>query len=87
MSFRYWAFKALIILSTLGLLAAGAYGCWHIDIRFDPMKLLPEDTYLKQFVHSYHTGYPFKGWPAQAFSGNVTYDLEEFEKLDYVRYI
>ncbi len=39
--------KVLVLLATAALLGVGAYGTHSIKVEFDPILLLPTDTYLR----------------------------------------
>jgi hypothetical protein len=52
----YWTlltrplFRAAIVLSFLGLFAAGLYGCTQIEQGFDNINLMPDDSYVRDYI-------------------------------------
>ena len=55
----------LVLLVTGGLLSLGVYGSVHIVQRFDPNRMLPQDSYLSKWIkiqQDYYTEYGFQVW-------------------------
>ena len=76
--------QATVILATLGLLSAGIYGTCNIKVEFDPFKMLSQDSYLKQFLDFYKEEFPRSGWPANVYTGELRFVVEDFEAVDKV---
>ena len=54
----------------------------QIRVEFDPVLLLPAESYLRQWISINNEHFPKNGWASQVYSGELEYKLEEFEKLD-----
>lgn len=58
--------KGVVILMALLLTSLGAYGSLQIQIEFDFLKFLPEESTLFQWYHTNHQFFPEEG-----FRGNI----------------
>ena len=56
----------------------------QIRVEFDPVLLLPAESYLRQWININNEHFPKNGWASVVYSGELNYDLEEFEKLDHM---
>lgn len=75
-------FKVITVLLTVTLLAFGAWGWTGIKQKFDPVLLLPSDSYLREWIRVQQEYYPKDGWVADVYSGEFSYkDLENIDNL------
>jgi len=75
-------FKFLVIVFTLGILAIGLWGSILIRQKFDPVLLLPSDSYLREWLNVHDELYPDNGWGAEIYTGQFNHsDLYKFEEL------
>jgi predicted RND superfamily exporter protein len=75
-------FKVITILITVSLLAFGAWGWCQIKQKFDPILLLPSESYLREWIRVQQDFYPDDGWVADVYSGEISYkDLESIDTL------
>lgn len=56
----------------------------QIRVEFDPVLLLPAESYLRQWININNEHFPKNGWASVVYSGELNYNLEEFEKLDHM---
>jgi len=78
-----WVYKVLVILISGGLLSVGILGWTRIVHKFDPVLLLPAESYLRQWVDLQFEFYPTNGWAADLYSGPLDYnDLGTIEDLN-----
>ena len=57
--------KVLVLLISGGLLSVGVYGSVNIVQRFDPNRMLPQDSYLSRWINiqqDYYAGHGFAVW-------------------------
>ena len=73
-------YKSLIILVSGSLLGVGITGWVNIVHKFDPVLLLPAESYLREWVALENQFYPSNGWPAEIYSGHL--DHEDLATLD-----
>ena len=55
----------LVLVITGSLLSVGVYGSIHIVQRFDPNRMLPQDSYLSKWIRiqqDYYAEYGFQVW-------------------------
>jgi len=78
-------FKAIILLVTLGMFSVGLYGTLNMVIEFDPTKLLPEKTYLSDWITVHNREYPKNGWEAYIYfeEFNPQDDLEKIDNMAF----
>ena len=75
-------YKTVVILISCGLLSVGVLGWTKIVHKFDPVLLLPAESYLRQWVDMNQEFYPSHGWTAELYSGPVSHhDLGNIEAL------
>ena len=75
-------YKAAVVTVSAGLLAVGVLGWTRIVHKFDPVLLLPADSYLRHWVDLQQTFYPSHGWAADLYSGPLTHgDLGSLDGL------
>ena len=65
------SFQAAIFVISLAFLGIGIWGTLSIRQKFDPILLLPSDSYLRQFVHNHDADYPANGWSADIYMGEI----------------
>merc|ERR1712038_2070483 len=46
--------------------------------------MLSQDSYLKQFLDFYKEEFPRSGWPANVYTGELRYVVEDFEAVDKI---
>ena len=61
--FKY--FQAVVLLVTLGFLGLGTWGTLSIRQEFDPVLLLPADSYVRQWLNKNDFYFPSTGWAAE----------------------
>jgi len=75
-------FKVVALVVTFGLFAVGAYGWSLMRMKFDPVLLLPGDTYLRKWVDTHSEYYPENGWTADVYSESLNHThLANIEEL------
>ena len=78
----HWLFKTVVIIISAGLLSVGVLGWTKIIHKFDPVLLLPAESYLREWVDLQQLYYPSHGWGADLYSGPLDHqDLESIEDL------
>ncbi len=70
------------MLITLGLFSVGIYGTYHIKVAFDPILMLPEKSYLRQYSRTFDAHFSTKGWDATIYTGESEYTEDVYEKID-----
>jgi hypothetical protein len=53
-------------------------------VEFDPILLLPTDSYLRKFYDIQEFDFPTEGWRAKVLMGEMGHGREEVEGLDYL---
>ena len=83
--FSSLVFKVLAILLSIGLLACGIWGTLLMEQKFDPIKLLPSDSYVRQWKTQHDAFYHGSGltvYSGEIYSAEFDYsDLASFEEL------
>merc|ERR550539_1977315 len=75
-------FKVVALVITFGLFSVGAYGWSLMRMKFDPVLLLPGDTYLRKWVDIHSEYYPENGWTADVYSESLNHThLASIEEL------
>jgi len=75
-------FKVVALVVTFGLFSVGAYGWSLMRMKFDPVLLLPGDTYLRKWVDIHSEYYPENGWTADVYSESLNHThLASIEEL------
>merc|ERR550534_189993 len=73
---------AVTLLLTCGILGVGVWGWSLMKMKFDPVLLLPGDSYLREWLSLQSDFYPENGWTAEVYSETVSHgDLESIERL------
>ena len=75
--------KVLMVLTcllTAGLFGVGAWGWSRMRMKFDPVLLLPGDSYLREWLATQDTFYPDNGWTAEVYS--ETFDYTHLDTID-----
>ena len=82
---RRWA-QAAVLLISLVLLGFGIWGTCQINVEFDPVLLMPTDSYLRKFYHQREVDFPTSGWDGRMIVGNFNIsNLEDVENLVRLR--
>ena len=68
-----WLYKSVIVIISAGLLSVGILGWVNIVHKFDPVLLLPAESYLREWVDLQQHFYPSHGWSADIYSGPLDY--------------
>ena len=78
-------FKCLLIISTLGFFGFGIWGSLLMRQRFDPVLLLPSDSYIRRWKSLHDQFYYGSGWTiysGEIYSSQFNHsDLHKFEQL------
>jgi len=75
-------FKVITVIATIGFLVFGIWGWVGMRQEFDPILLMPSDSYLREWLRIHETDYPNNGWDAEVYSGELSYsDLPNIDKL------
>ena len=75
-------FRCLVIIATLGFLAFGIWGSFLIRNKFDPILLLPSDSYLRQWLNVHDKFYHGSGWTV--YNGEIY--ISEFDHSDLYKF-
>jgi len=75
-----WVYKVFIILVSLGFLGVGAWGATLIKQKFDPVLLLPSESYLRKWLHENEVLYPSNGWSTPVYTGPL--DHNNMQQMD-----
>jgi len=79
---HHWLYKLLVLVISAGFLSCGITGWASIVHRFDPVLLLPAESYLRQWVDLQTEFYPENGWQAEIYSERLDQtDLDKVEEL------
>ena len=72
----------ITVIVTVGFLVFGIWGWTEMRQEFDPILLMPSDSYLREWIRVYDADYPDNGWDAEVYSGDLSYlDLPNIDKL------
>eukprot|EP00092_Neocalanus_flemingeri_P006120 GFUD01006591.1.p1 GENE.GFUD01006591.1~~GFUD01006591.1.p1 ORF type:complete len:999 (+),score=194.12 GFUD01006591.1:266-3262(+) len=75
-------FKVITVIVTVILLGFGAWGWTGMKQKFDPVLLLPSESYLREWIRVQKEYYPDNGWSADVYSGELSYkDLGKINDL------
>ena len=69
--------QMLVLFTTAALLAVGVWGTLQIKVHFDPIKLMPKSSYLRQFADQ---GWIQKSSLSVSISGQILHLLDKFAK-------
>ena len=76
-------FIVAIILLSSGLLSLGVFGLININYKFDPIDLVPSDSYFTQFLHVNDEYYsPLRGYKANIYTGQ--FNVSHLESMDWL---
>lgn len=78
---RIKAFKVVVLVLTIGFISVGTLGTLRIRQHFDPVLLLPADTYLRQWIGVHQRHFPQDGWVADIYTGKLD-PITDLEKID-----
>ena len=76
-------FIITIILLSSGLFSLGVFGLININYKFDPLDLVPSDSYFTQFLNvadEYYT--PVRGYKANIYTGH--FNVSHLESMDWL---
>ena len=80
-----FTFQVLVILLTGAILVCGSWGSKQMKVEFDPMNLTPKDSYMRIFKEKSKQLWPSSGgWGAAIWSGELRYDIKDFERLEHL---
>ena len=82
--FQSYIFQSVIILLTIGMCAMGIWGSYHLQVDYDPITLLPKDSYLRLWIDQNEVDFPTDGWGVNFYTQDISYTLDNFEKLDKI---
>ena len=82
--FQFRVFQGLVILITCAMVAIGVWGACEIRVDYDPINLLPEESYLKDWIEQNDIDFPTDGWGVLIYSQGVPYSLKDFESIDMI---
>ena len=75
-------YKIIVITFTLGMLGIGIWGTYLMRREFDPVKLMPADSYLRRWLDLHNSQWPKNGYSTQIFTGPIDYtQLQSMERL------
>ena len=75
-------YRFLVILLTLGLLGFGIWGSILMRMKFDPVLLMPSDSYLRKWVETHNVDFPKNGWEANIYTGHIDHtQMQHMEQL------
>ena len=80
--FKFKVFQGFVILLTCAMVAVGIWGACKIGVDYDPMNLLPEESYLKAWIKENDLDFPTDGWGVLIYTQEIPYTLRDFEKID-----
>ena len=82
--FEIYPFRIFIIVFTIALLSVGIWGASQIKVEYDIKFLIPEDSYLKAWIRQNDKHFPTDGYGVTIYSQEVSYELEDFLKIDLI---
>merc|ERR1719350_1778347 len=62
-----------MLIITLAVFGIGAWGWSQMKMKFDPVLLLPGDSYLRKWVNTHEDYYPENGWTADVYSETLNH--------------
>jgi hypothetical protein len=66
-----WIFKAAVFFISLAFLGIGIWGTLSIRQKFDPILLLPSESYMRKFVAAHDADFPDNGWSADIYMSRI----------------
>ena len=82
--FKFRVFQGCVLLITCAMVAVGIWGACEVMVDYDPMNLLPEESYLKAWIKQNDVDFPTDGWGVLIYSQGIPYTLKDFEKIDII---
>lgn len=79
---KFRAFQVAVIAVAAGAAAVNVWGSASIRQEFDPVLLLPAESYMRRWIDRNEVNFPANGWPADIYAGNLSYTEEDLEALD-----
>ena len=77
--------RFLVILMSLGLLAAGIYGTFHLEKKFDSRSVVRDDAYVVDFEDALDAHYK-SGYDIDIINDDVTFDYtDQSKQRDFLR--
>ena len=79
----YMSYRIAILFVSFSCLGCGVWGFLQIRHKFDPLLLLPSDSYLSHFIRLNDQYYrPYEGWTADIYTGMLnSSNLQNIEEL------
>ncbi len=74
----------LVLAVTGGCLYVGVQGMLQIAVEFDPVLLLPGNSYLRKFIDANDVNFTTTGETATIYTGPVNYTIRDFKKVDRI---
>lgn len=72
--------KIIVVLITIALTSAGAFGAWHLEQWFEPEWFIQEGSYLNKYIHVSNEYYSSRGFSGSVFMKDNNYS-EIFPKI------
>ena len=82
--YEFRIFQSMIILLTVSMCAVGVWGVYELRVNYDPINLLPKESYLRSWIDQNDIDFPTDGWAVNFFTQEISYNLEDFEKIDMI---
>lgn len=82
--FDFKFFQGAIILMTMTMFGIGIWGACNIQVKYDIMRFVPKDSYLKKWIDQNAIDFPSDGWGANIYSQDISYTLDDFEKIEMI---
>ena len=77
-------FQGAIVLLTMSMFGIGIWGACNIQVKYDIMRFLPKDSYLREWIDQNDKDFPTDGWGANIYSQDISYTLDDFEKVETI---
>ena len=75
-------YKIIVITFTFGVLGVGIWGSYLMRMKFDPVLLMPAESYLRKWITVHDRDFPNTGWPADIYTGPFDYtQMASMEQL------
>ena len=79
---KFKVFKLLVIVVTFATVGVSIWGSYLMRREFDPVKLMPADSYLRRWLDLHNSQWPKNGYSTQIFTGPIDYtQLQSMERL------
>jgi Niemann-Pick C1 protein len=66
-----WFFKIVVFLISCAFLSIGIWGTMRMRQKFDPVLLLPSDSYVRAFFNHSDASYPTKGYTVEVYMSEI----------------